>query len=204
MERSEYQGNFSFDFSPFEFLCVFKGTQGQNFFRLLGTLSPESTEEVDHEQHQTGPAEHSLGGLIANLTQQVSSSEELNILFCNNKKSERPFKQLGPLHSRTQTCSLSSQCCLFKPGKDGNFQYTLHLLACMVSQSSAMCNNHSTPQQCHRQNGRARGTQQKHDLADGLWSSRSDQQFRWTAFSSWPGVLRDKTNVPVFSCHSCW
>lgn len=44
VERSEYQSNSSFDFSPLEFLCVFKGIQGQNFFRLLGTMSPEITE----------------------------------------------------------------------------------------------------------------------------------------------------------------
>lgn len=33
--------------------------------------------------------------LIANLTQQVNISEELNILFWNNKMSGKPFKQPG-------------------------------------------------------------------------------------------------------------
>lgn len=41
------------------------------------------------------PWENAACSLIANLTQQVNISEELNILFWNNKKSGKPFKQPG-------------------------------------------------------------------------------------------------------------
>lgn len=91
---------------------------GPNFFRELGTLSYGRVKNLDHKHHKMWTAEcplcKSSQSLIANLTQNVSISEELNILIWNNKKSDKPFEQLStaPRQSTNLQCKLSGVTCV--------------------------------------------------------------------------------------------
>jgi len=100
--------------------------------------------------------------LVANLTQQVSISKELNILFWNNKKSDTPqhsttlqFK-LSRVTCWLSVCTTSAEGLLLfsQDGhKPGPFTHGHHEQ--VDAASSLLC--HTT--------GRIRGTQKKHYLA---------------------------------------
>lgn len=152
--------------------------------------------------------------LTANLTQQVSISEEPNILFWHNKKSDKLSEQLGTA-----------------PQQSTNLQFKLSRVTCARQRRMIRLSVCTTPAEglhiffpdCHKPGQSQTATTSRLLLRAGCCATRAGQRHSANAlsrrsaciqtdlisssdraaFSTWPGVFIDKNNMLVFPWHSC-